>query len=92
MCPGSNAALTSICASRTVRVMTDPRVRAASSAALVAALCAVLSTTTIAASETAPRLEGCPVFPASNVWNRRVDRLPVHPNSQALKRSIGLGR
>jgi hypothetical protein len=31
------------------------------------------------------------VFPASNVWNRRVDRLPVHPRSEVLKRSIGLG-
>jgi hypothetical protein len=25
----------------------------------------------------------CPVFPANNVWNTRVSRLPVHPNSRA---------
>ncbi len=38
----------------------------------------------------APRIAGCPVFPASNVWNRRVDALPVAKNSAALIRSIGL--
>jgi hypothetical protein len=44
-----------------------------------------------AAASGAPRLAGCPVFPASNVWNRRVDRLPVHAQSKAFRRSIGLG-
>ncbi|HKZ92178.1 MAG TPA: hypothetical protein VJZ50_08555 [Candidatus Limnocylindrales bacterium] len=44
----------------------------------------------VAAGASAPRLAGCPAFPATNVWNRRVDRLPVHPDSDALKRSIGL--
>jgi hypothetical protein len=43
------------------------------------------------ASKGGPRLAGCPVFPASNVWNQRVDRLPVHPDSARLMRSIGLG-
>jgi hypothetical protein len=32
----------------------------------------------------------CAVFPVSNVWNQRVDRLPVARNSKALIRSIGL--
>ncbi len=36
-------------------------------------------------------LAGCPVFPADNHWNLRVDRLPVHPNSDAIVRSIGAG-
>ena len=36
----------------------------------------------------APR---CPVFPADNPWNRRVDSLPVAPDSGAIVRSIGLG-
>ncbi|MGH3024274.1 MAG: hypothetical protein ACRDNI_11505 [Gaiellaceae bacterium] len=31
----------------------------------------------------------CPVFPASSVWNQRVDRLPVRKDSRALVRSIG---
>ena len=33
---------------------------------------------------------GCPVFPASNPWNQRVDRLPAAKNSAALIASIGL--
>jgi hypothetical protein len=43
-----------------------------------------------AAHGAAPRIAGCPVFPASNPWNQRVDRLPVHANSDAIVRSIGL--
>ena len=34
----------------------------------------------------APR---CPVFPADNPWNRRVDSLPVAADSAAIVRSIG---
>lgn len=93
MRPGSNAALTSGRAHPTVRGMTKPRERTASlTVALVMVLCATVSTATVAAGDAPPSLESCPVFPASNVWNRRVDRLPVHPNSRALKRSIGLDR
>src|SRR5205809_7135443 len=36
---------------------------------------------------TAPR---CPVFPKSNPWNRRVDKLPVAQNSAAIIGSIGV--
>jgi hypothetical protein len=36
-------------------------------------------------------LAGCPVFPADNQWNLRVDRLPLLPNSDAIVRSIGSG-
>lgn len=39
-----------------------------------------------------PEAPNCAIFPASNPWNRRVDRLPVLPNSAALIRSIGLDR
>src|SRR5581483_9940074 len=35
----------------------------------------------------APR---CPVFPANNPWNERVDRLPVAQDSARLIASIGL--
>jgi hypothetical protein len=38
----------------------------------------------------APPVARCPVFPASNAWNRRVDSLPVAPNSDVIIRSIGL--
>jgi hypothetical protein len=39
-----------------------------------------------------PSLADCPVFPASNPWNQRIDMLPVAPNSATLVRSIGLDR
>jgi hypothetical protein len=34
----------------------------------------------------------CSVFPANNVWNARVDSLPVHPRSAAYVNNIGLTR
>jgi hypothetical protein len=36
-----------------------------------------------------PILGGCPIFPADNVWNARIDNLPVHPMSDAWIGSIG---
>ena len=36
-----------------------------------------------------PRIAGCDVFPADNIWNTRVDTLPLHPNSEAYIASIG---
>ncbi|MGI8421283.1 MAG: hypothetical protein ACR2MU_03330, partial [Gaiellaceae bacterium] len=41
-----------------------------------------------------PRLlaaPGCPVFPASNAWNQRIDGLPVRLDSAALIAAIGAG-
>jgi hypothetical protein len=35
-------------------------------------------------------IAGCPIFPADNPWNQRVDERPVHPRSDAIVRSIGL--
>src|SRR5262245_51291695 len=37
-----------------------------------------------------PGAPNCPVFPDTNVWNKDVSQLPVHRNSAALIRSIGL--
>ncbi|HEY7206965.1 MAG TPA: hypothetical protein VH416_01890 [Gaiellaceae bacterium] len=37
-----------------------------------------------------PHAAACPVFPRDNAWNRRVDRLPVAPDSDRLIASIGL--
>src|SRR4051812_22107042 len=34
---------------------------------------------------------GCPVFPASNQWNLRVDKLPLQKRSDAIVGSIGRG-
>ncbi len=36
-----------------------------------------------------PRLAGCTIFPPDNPWNRRVDSLPVAPNSEAIISAIG---
>ena len=37
-----------------------------------------------------PQAPSCPIFPASNAWNQRVDNLPVAANSAQLIASIGL--
>ena len=36
-----------------------------------------------------PGAEGCTVFPVTNVWNRRIDTLPVRADSSTLIGSIG---
>jgi hypothetical protein len=38
-----------------------------------------------------PSAPGCPVFPAPNAWNKRVDQLPVAQNTTAIIGSIGAG-
>jgi hypothetical protein len=57
---------------------------------LLAAAVAV-GTLALTGSAAAPRIAGCPAFPASSVWNQRVDRLPVADNSTAIVDSIGAG-
>jgi hypothetical protein len=34
-------------------------------------------------------LAGCPVLPRTNVWNKRVDALPLHPRSAEIVAAIG---
>ncbi len=61
-----------------------PRLRLLTIGALLAALLpgsAALSGPTLVASTTGPRVGGCPVFPASNWWNRDISRMPVHARS-----------
>ncbi len=41
------------------------------------------------AARPVPRLAGCPLFPATNAWNQRVDKLPVAADSTATVASIG---
>ncbi len=36
-----------------------------------------------------PTIANCPMFPANNIWNARVDALPTHPQSDAWIRNIG---
>ena len=44
-----------------------------------------------AAAASGPSIAGCPIFPADNVWNARVDLLPVDPHSADYISSIGPG-
>ena len=53
------------------------------------ALPALLLVLLAGAAPAAPRMAGCPVFPASNPWNLRVDRLPVAADSATIVASIG---
>ena len=55
-------------------------------------LAAALAVVTLggAGSGGQPNIAGCPIFPASNPWNQRVDKLPVAANSAAIISSIGL--
>ena len=47
--------------------------------------------TTAASIEDGPTLANCPMFPANNFWNARVDSLPTHPMSDLWVDSIGRG-
>ena len=61
---------------------------------LVAAAALVLGCSGVAlagATARSPTIAGCPVFPASNPWNEKVDTLPVASNSAKLIASIGVG-
>jgi hypothetical protein len=58
--------------------------------ALAAAVAAVLLTGASAQALRLPAARHCPVFPANNAWNQRVDKLPVAADSAQLIASIGL--
>jgi hypothetical protein len=54
------------------------------------ALGLILGCVPLAAARSAgPAVAGCPVFPADNVWNARVDALPVDARSARYVASIG---
>jgi hypothetical protein len=58
---------------------------------LAAAATALVATAAGSASSTTPpTLGACPVFPATSVWNRPVDKLPVASDSTAIISSIGI--
>ena len=40
-------------------------------------------------AQTPPQLCGCPVFPADNIWNTRIDSLPLDGNSAAYIQTNG---
>jgi len=45
----------------------------------------------VASAARLPQAPTCPVFPATNPWNQRVDKLPVAPNSATIVAAIGAG-
>jgi hypothetical protein len=55
------------------------------------ALCTVAVLPTTVRASPLPDAPNCPLFPADNPWNQRVDQLPVAKNSGRLIASIGLG-
>jgi hypothetical protein len=58
--------------------------------ALAAALAVALFAGSSAQALRLPSARHCPVFPANNAWNQRVDKLPVSADSAELISSIGL--
>ena len=59
-------------------------------AAAAAALAVLLLTGASAHALRLPSARHCPVFPANNPWNQRVDKLPVSADSAQLINAIGL--
>src|SRR5262245_30230893 len=72
--------------SATLRPMLSPMKAFAAVTVVVVALLAGSS----ARALRLPAAPHCPVFPANNAWNQRVDRLPVAADSAQLVASIGL--
>jgi hypothetical protein len=58
---------------------------------LVATAVAVVLAAAPSSALRLPAAPDCPIFPTNNVWNKRVDSLPVAANSDRIIRSIGRG-
>lgn len=58
--------------------------------AFALACCALAAVPGLVSAHALPGARRCPIFPANNPWNQRVDRLPVVPNSARLIARIGL--
>ena len=56
---------------------------------LLIGVAALLSLAATGAAATPPKLGGCQIFPATNAWNQRVDKLPIAASSATLIASIG---
>jgi len=56
---------------------------------LLAAATVALAATASSGAVPAPQIGGCPLFPATSVWNAPVDTLPVGANSATIIASIG---
>jgi hypothetical protein len=58
---------------------------------LAATAAALLAGGAVAHALRLPNAARCPIFPAANAWNQRVDALPVAASSADLVQSIGAG-
>jgi hypothetical protein len=58
----------------------------------VAAAVLIVAPAASAAPVPLPGAPDCPLFPATNVWNKPVDKLPLRPSSRRIVRSIGADR
>jgi len=54
-----------------------------------ATLALAISAPALAAPVPLPAAPACPLFPATNVWNKPVNRLPVRSDSRRIVRAIG---
>ncbi len=59
---------------------------------LIAVLSAAVTAPAFVSAHPLPAAPHCPIFPADNPWNQRVDRLPVARDSAQLIASIGLDK
>jgi hypothetical protein len=59
-------------------------------AIIVALLAALIAVPALVSAHSLSGAPNCPVFPADNPWNQRVDRLPVAKNSAHVIGTIGL--
>ncbi len=64
--------------------------RRVAAVAAVIVLAALAFGTARAAAMPLPNAPNCPIFPATNVWNTRVDGLPVAADSATMIQAIGL--
>ena len=53
--------------------------------------CLALLSASALVSAQAPTIGNCTVFPADNIWNTRIDQLPVHSSSSTWVGTIGSG-
>jgi hypothetical protein len=54
----------------------------------IASIAVLLGFTGLASAQT-PTIGNCTVFPADDIWNTRIDQLPVHPSSSTWVSTIG---
>lgn len=87
--PAFPAATVTVGAGLTVQTFSVPTAVAGAPATVI--ITASYNGASIAApplTVTPPLINSCPAFPANNIWNTRVDSLPVHPNSAAYINSV----